>query len=174
MNEPIRLRDLPGVAELEAALHVSGRQLDKQYDNLVDRIEDLCRRLFGISWGDTHFHFKEADLRRPQMSNVDGKRQPTTEGWAKNHQWEENFNFLHASYGEENTFWSAFDWDVTDGNGNRLLIMKYFGRSLVCLLKQLHPDSRFSPTAEKAGETTEVWEQKLAADALSFQSRRRV
>lgn len=55
MHEIIRLRDLPGVAELEAALHVPGRQLLKEYDDLEGRIGRLSRRLFGIVEEDTHY-----------------------------------------------------------------------------------------------------------------------
>lgn len=53
--------------------------------------------------------------------------------------WEIHFEFLEWEYDEEGTFWDAIGIDVSDGNGQQLLCLDYFGRQMVCAIKGLHP-----------------------------------
>ena len=171
------LRDLPGVAEIEEALHVPGRQLLKEYDDLEERIDALSRRLFGITEEDTQF------CPRPDETVVDpfGVRQITDAGAVRWDEWDEHFAFLTDEYEEEGAFWAAAGWDVSDGKGEELMVMEYFGRQIVCLLKGLHPRARLSLTGDDpipgatgqiAEREAEEWGRKLAQDAKTFKPRR--
>jgi hypothetical protein len=177
MTEVITLRDLPGVAELEAALHVPGRHLLKEYDDLEDRIAAASRRLFGLSKEETEFIPAAEDveiIRWPMAPRGEEWRRFTDRAEGKLAEWESHFEFLDHEYEEEDVFWSAFGWDVTDGAGEQLAIMDYFGRPLVCLLKRLHARSRLSlsgddplirATPEEAEREAEEWGRRLAEEA---------
>jgi hypothetical protein len=178
MPELINLRDLPGVAEIEAALHVPGRQLDKQYDDLDERIAKLSRRLFGLADAETAFVPGPSDGRTERS----GIGRDSVELFIYNEQgeqrldaWEAHFEFLDYEYDEEaEQFWTVMGWDVTDGSGEELLCMEYFGRPLTCLVKRLHPAARLSNEggAPASGESAEEWGRKLEEEARRFKAPR--
>lgn len=172
MGTLICLRELPGVAEIEEALHVPGWHLLKQYDDLEERIAALSRRLFGLSASETGYTPGPSDgyfdyARELFIFNEEGERRCDA--------WELNFEFLEYEYDEEaGQFWTAFGWDVTNGAGAELLCMEYFGRPLAALLKNVHPAARLSLTGDDPLDATreaEEWGKRLEEQARAFRKR---
>lgn len=177
--DPIRLRELPGVAELELALHVPGWHLLKEYDNLKDRLDRLSVDLFGITTAETNLTFGFDDWRVHGTPTMLG--QLTPEAMERLDQWERAFDFLDYEYdGEAETFWRVFGWDVTDGAGNELLIMEFLGRPLTAVVKRLHSKARCrfgeqagsDQTNFDSGAEAEAWGRALEEQARTFKPSR--
>lgn len=174
-SDLIKLRDLPGVAALEAALHVPGWHLLKEHDGLEERIIALSKQLFGITPDETEIEAGPDDWEVHDTPTTMGRL--TREAQERHELWELPFDFLDYEYDEEaEVFWTAFGWDVTDGNGNELAIMEYFGRPLTCITKRLHTKARFmlskdpippASNADLQGEA-EAWGASLAEDARRY------
>lgn len=181
MTDPIRLIDLPGVAELEEALNVRGWHLLPEYDGLEDRIARLSRRLFGIADDDTGFTPRPDEIQ--ERFGAD-RYSLTATGSRRKQEWEAHFDFLESEEDftdpQEDLFWEVMGWDVTDGEDCQLAILAYFGRPLVCVLKRLHPKARFEIDAGTREPVVNVdperdaeqWGAKLAEDARRFKSSR--
>lgn len=120
----IVLRDIPGIAEIEARLSEedAGRLMRPEIEELRKDIDLLSLRLFGATASQTDYRSLPWDTR------------PASED-----EWEAHFEFLEYEFDEEDDFWSAFEVDVTDGAGEQLLCIDVLGRQLVCALKQVHP-----------------------------------
>lgn len=76
------------------------------------------------------------------------------------------FEFLTMFRDEADVYWGQLGWDVTDGEGKQLRVMEYLSRPLLCAVKHLHPDARFT-------RADEAWAAKLEADAKHFNAGRR-
>lgn len=177
MTNLIRLLDLPGVAELEAALHVPGRQLDKQYDDLDERIQALSLKLFGITDADTQF------APRPDEQVWDRQLEThllTPDGSKRWDAWEANFEFLQWEWEEEDAFWALGGLDVRGEDGESIEILANFGRQIVCAIKGLHPRAHLpgkapaqaAATDETVRDDAERWGQRLAEEARQFKPKR--
>jgi hypothetical protein len=177
MTDIVVLRDLPGVAELERGLNVPGRQLDPEWDDLDDRIHALGIRLFGISEDDTYYRPSGEPDAMGQLHWAPADHQAWDE-------WEKHFAFLDEDEIDEEqdeAFWQAVGWNVTDEDGFWLSILDYWGRQIVCIAKRLHPRARLSltgndpfvpPTLEEARRDAEAWGANLAEEARRFKPHR--
>lgn len=167
----VRLKDLPGVAEIEAIISKPGYHLDKEADGIEDRIDALSRRLFGITEEETSYW---------DANNYPEGTKVTRALILEQDEWEKHFAFLEDDYEHDSpitTFWAAFGWDVWDDEGWELSIVDWFGRQMVCLLKRIHPRARLSltgddPLAGAEGIAAEIaaerWGAKLAEEARRF------
>lgn len=66
---------------------------------------------------------------------------------------------------ESDAYWAKHGWDVTDGNGKQLEIMRWLTRPMVCLVEKLHPAAEFTMAAE-------TWASQLEAEAKAFRPSR--
>ncbi|MBX9696269.1 MAG: hypothetical protein K2Z81_28030 [Cyanobacteria bacterium] len=172
MPNIVKLRDLPGIAELEAALHIPGRQLLKQFDDLDERIDGASRRYFGIGEPDTRFRYSEADLLPSFYGTRDGVRLLNDDARRREESWEANFAFLESGHEETDKFWKAAGWDINH-QAKPLLIMEYFGRQMVCVIKQLLPEAVFSATGDHAPISEKALRHRLEEEARQFSARKR-
>lgn len=170
MGDTLKLRDLLGVREVEAALHVPGRQLLKHFDDLDQRIEALSRRLFGVADADTYLSFEPRDFLPSFFGSTpvlnDAARQ-------REEEWAENFHFLQWDWEEEREAWLEEGWDVSETNGERLACMRCFGRPLVCVVDQLMPQATLSLSAEDRGVSADQWGRSIENAAKLFLAKRR-
>ena len=75
------------------------------------------------------------------------------------------FEYLKLMRDEADEYWARFGWDITDGKGKQLRVMEYLGRPLLCAVKKLHADAKFTMADE-------TWAARMEADAKSFKSKR--
>ena len=147
--DKIVLRDLPGIASLEAACAACDTMMADELADVRKQIDTVCVHLFGITPADT-FH------------PVDQKYT-----WDE---WQALFEFLDGEYEEqEEAFWDAFGIDTDGADGFQLVCVDVIGRPLVCALRQLHPAAslRFAPgrkTDEQLAAEAEAWGRWLQAD----------
>lgn len=160
---PTPLRNLPGVGPLEWAVAQHGWT-----DELEEQAHDLAIYLFGIQESETHLAIEQDG--RVWIGGVEvecgGKKDLERLGA----QWEANFAPLKYFRDESDEFWSGIGWDVTDGEGKQLEVMRYIGRPMICFVKQLHADvsQTIGELEEDAGHDAEAWGSKLAEDARRF------
>ena len=151
MNQ-IRLLELPEIAGIEIRYKNMDRFIVPEREELVKDIHRVSMSLFGITINET-FHFLASE------AGYSGTEE----------EWEELFEFLYTEYDEEASFWTAFDVDVSDENGEEFECMSCFGRQLVCALRQLHPAAslRFLGQQERTDEQlkaeAEAWGRALLA-----------
>lgn len=167
-----RLRDLPGVAELEARLAKIDAHPNPEWapenDNLLDDTQRLCERLFGITLLDTWFDYDALRFDEKWEYDEDEIERQAAE-------WEQNFNFLDAENdADRELIWSAMGWDVSDGQGEDLGCLGYFERAIVCAAKGLRGRLPGAPlTDEELAEQEPDIEAKLRAEAAGFARRRK-
>lgn len=129
----------------------------------------MSLKLFGITESDTNFSPKPAEILHGDMDTL------TSEGALRWQRWEAHFEFLEWEWDEEGAFWAAVDLDVRDDDGDRSLIMDYWGRQLVCVIKGLLPQARLH--LDLSGDTSEHeqlrrWEAMMNAEAERFRKSR--
>lgn len=147
----IAFRELPGIAELEEQTRLfNDNRLDKdECHALFARMDEKSLELFGILEPDTYYNDLPHEARPEKPDD-----------------WETHFAFLEWEYEEEGAFWNAFGVDVTDGEGSELACLPFFGRQLVCGLKQIHPRAaiNFGGRAlsdEHLASAAEAWGRRL-------------
>jgi len=75
------------------------------------------------------------------------------------------FDFLKLMRDEADEYWARLGWEVTDGEGQQLRVMEYLGRPLLCAVKDLHADAKFT-------KADDAWAAQMEADAKRFSSGR--
>jgi hypothetical protein len=153
MAQRFVLRDLPGVAELEARLQCIERHPSKDWapeaDGLGESVDRISRSLFGIT---------ETETR------LDGGADDATLGW------ELNFAFL---YGEDHAatelIFDAMGWDILGQDDDWLLCLHSLSRQIVCVAKGLKghlPGAE--PDEASLARMANDWGASLAAQAERF------
>ncbi|QDP18692.1 hypothetical protein FMM02_01195 [Sphingomonas xanthus] len=167
MKEPIRLIDLSGVREIEAALHIPGRQILPQFDDLEDRIDEVSRRIFGLSRSETEYRFRHPHAWDDQLDRV---RWDSSEDYEK---WELNFELDPWSDGDED-YWEANGWDIWHDDGSELRVFPYLYRQIICVIEQLLPEARLSITGNDPNpeRDAEDWGRHIQGEACRFQQRK--
>lgn len=167
------LRDLPGVAELEARLTRIANHKSPLWtpdgDYLHEDVDRLSRELFGLTESDTYF---DEDVEAAGLSE-----DLVEEAWDR---WEAHFAVL----GEENEHfflrkpasnslvaWEAMGWDVSDGGGREMWATALLGRQIVALAKGLRKPGHSLQRALTDDETQEI-EARLTAEAAKFRPKR--
>jgi hypothetical protein len=166
MSDPARyvLRDLPGVADLEARLKrievdPSGAW-SKLRDGLQRDVDTLSRRLFDLTDAETGH---KADY---SLSDADGRKSYD--------RWEQNFKCLYGGDDVLIFVLDAMGWDVVDEAGQVLRSFHYLDRQIVCVAKGLR--GRAPPTdlqELELADVAEAWGDSLAEEAARFRARRR-
>jgi hypothetical protein len=151
----IFLRDLPGVGVLEWEVEQHGWT-----DEAEEWAHDLSEELFGISGHDTYPALEE-DGRLTLAGSLREEKGEAALEVAR--EWKDHFQPLRMFRDEADSFWSSCGWDVTDGNGKQLAVMEYLGRSLICVVKKLHPAAGFTVSDE-------ALEARLAEEARRFKA----
>lgn len=173
MSDIIRLRDLPGVAEIERDL-CNTNAWAKEKDDLPARIDAVSLRLFGITESDTDFDgFPDDECTDEEWEEAERREA----------EWNLHFAFTDWDYASVEPLWLAAGWDVTDGNGNELKSVDKFNCQIMAVLKNLIPHAKFYPAGNgparrhlsdtDAAAQAEDWGEAMALAAKNFQPARR-
>lgn len=149
-----RLRDLPGVDEVEGIYHVPSSFDYYNVRQTMETIDRVSISLFSLSCHDTDYDcFEWVD------DDEADEGPPTPE------QWETMLSNALKPYAETRPFWEALGWDITDGKGNDLRCAHYFAKQIIIAESGWVPDVRFTPDgsgAELPIEGPELTEEELA------------
>ncbi len=162
---PTPLRNLPGVGPLEWALAQEGWTPDN-----TEKAEALSEYLFGISRDETWLWVDGragtwlggVELIGIDRAGID----------AKAADWEKHFDVLKLFRDESDAYWASVGWDVTDGEGKQLEVMRELARPLVCFVKRIHADAYETLCDEGHAEDAEAWGERLAEEARLFKPKR--
>lgn len=156
------LRELPGVAELEALLEKIEEHPNPEWspdrDHLPKMVDRISLALFGIARRDTEFREQEDGEDADQYER----------GWGA---WEDQFwapwsEDADEQWELEKKAWSALGWDVADADGEYLYAIEYLKRQIVCATNGLCGRLPGTPmTDEQAKTAAEDWGAKLAKEA---------
>jgi len=111
-----RLRDLPGVSEIEALCQVPSYFDERNIRETMERIDAVSIGLFSLSYFDTDYDCFYWD---------DDEDPPSEE------RWDGLLSNALKPYGETEAFWRALGWDITDGRGRELDCAHYFARQTI-------------------------------------------
>lgn len=162
MADLIRLRDLPGVGPLEWAIAEHGWT-----DTNEERATDLSDDLFGIDPDDTHPWLD--DDGQTIIGGVETSAASPEELASQCQAWEQHFEVLRYFRDEADAFWTSVGWDITNGEGKQLEVMRLLGRPLVCVVKKIHVDASLNLEEE---DDLDAWTAKLEQEAKLFKPRR--
>lgn len=157
------LRDLPGVAELEARLRSVAADPNPlkapEAKDLERDVDNLSKRLFGITEADTDFDPEAGDYSRMPIDQVHA-------AWDV---WNAQFDEIGGTPEEIIASFAALGWDVTDGQGDVLKALDKLDCQILAVAKGLVPKlpRRGFSDAEPV-ERSEVWSANLTADAGRF------
>lgn len=171
--EIIKLRELPGIAEIERDLQISNAWA-KEKDDLPERIDAVSLSLFGITEEDTEFDgYPEGECTDEEWEAAEKQEA----------EWDLHFHFLELDYADSAPLWAAMGWDVTDGHGNELMATEHFGAQIIATLKNLIPHAKFYPAGDgpnrrhlsdvDATTEAEEWGEAMALAAKKFLPSRR-
>lgn len=156
----IRLRDLLGVGTLEWAIAQDGWTEENE-----EWAAGLSESLFGIAIEDTYPCVDEDG-----SCWLGGVEVPDAEEFRRRSEaWEPNFDVLRYFRDESDAYWASVGWDVTDGQGKQLEVMRRLGRSLVCVVNRLHADAALNIDSE---QDAKAWGAKLEEEAKRFKPAR--
>jgi hypothetical protein len=156
------LRELPGVAELEARLQRIEDHPNPEWapeaDGLEKAVDALSKRLFGITYDDTLYEDDEELSDEENLRAFDA--------------WRLHFQFLYLDDEDERVekavdlIWDAMGWDCTGGDGRYLLAYGQVARQLVCATKGLCGHLPGTPRSDaEIVADAEEWGEKLAREA---------
>ena len=156
----IRLRDLPGIMEIEALCHVPKHFDYYNIGDTMERIDVVSVSLFSVSYDATDYDgFEWSDVE-------DAPSEAQWDGWLSN---------AMKPYSVTRPFWEALGWDITDGKGRELNCAHYFTKQIIIAESgwvegvQLTPDgSGKEPAYEGPELTEEELAQKLEREAQEF------
>lgn len=166
------LRELAGVAELEARLHRIEAHPNPEWalerENLDEDTQRLSDRLFGITFLETYFD-------RTPMEEDPEWEYDEDDYEAAERSWDMHFKFLDSEDdAARSLIWDAIGWDVTDGRGEELLALDYLDRMMVCATKGLCGRLPGAPANDaELAERAEDWGGQLAEEAAKFRARAR-
>jgi hypothetical protein len=117
MNEQVkRLRDLPGVAQIEGWCKVPSYFDDLNIRATMDEIDRVSISLFCLSYYETGYDLYDWE------GDVDPPSRDQWETWLWNSM---------RPYSESQPFWEALGWDITDGKGQELDCAHYFTKQII-------------------------------------------
>lgn len=163
------LRDLPGVAELEAGLNLPNAEWAPENDDIQERGRAVARALFGVCDLDLEFD-PPTDDETPEKAR-------------ERYDWEGMFEAVYCSEEEARPFWEFLGWDVTDGKGHELRSLAdervSLGIPIIAAMRQLrgaHLPGAAPPTREKTPQEQArdiaAWTEKMEAEARKFRPKR--
>lgn len=127
----LTLRDLPGVADVEASTRLNLHVRAGTDRALSRRVQDVTRTVFGIADGTD---YPLPDWYVPGMDLTDEVQERLTDAWSD---WEAHFDIEECAECEMVGAWRALGWDVTDKGGFPLQCLENFERAMVCVTKGL-------------------------------------
>lgn len=132
MTELIRLRDLPYIQRANE-ICLNPRNFEYPSDRHYEQQFDLISvRLFGITRADTLYDNVWEEIEDDAV--CDGQ---DSEAGPSREEWERNFSNVMTPYGQALPFWTAIGWDVSDGRGNELTCLHYFGCQIIAVAGEL-------------------------------------
>lgn len=145
------LRDLPGIASIEAAARLNYALRGEDHD-YAERVRNARLSVFGVA--SDYFEWPEWCLRIPvDRWPLKLSRKVTAAATA----WFDHFEPMDATDEEAPAVWRALGWDVTDGAGAVLRCLDDFAGAMVCVTKGLR-----GKTLEEVGAS--AWAAQLGAD----------
>jgi hypothetical protein len=152
MPELNKLRDLPGVLEIERMCGVAEAWDGHNRLWTRRRIDEVSISLFSLPHGGTSYDCFEWD--------EDDEDRPTRE------QWDSLMANAMRPYSETEEFWTrAMGWDVTDGQGRELKCAHWFATQIIICETGLVQGVVFTPNGtgkEPVCEGPELTEEELA------------
>ena len=149
----IKLRDLPGVMQVEAMCRARVPFDPPHESETFRRIDEKSISLFGITLDDTIYDEDDWD-------------------------YEQRFSATWALWEQAQTYWEAIGWDLTDGKGQPLRCHWCFERQIIACMFNLVKGTVFTPdgSGRWAGETNdelearrlEAWKEELERQAQRF------
>lgn len=172
----VRLRALRQIAEVEAMLDIRGAAWTPAFEQACDR---ASLALFGITEKDTRPPEPHPDQTPDPSGSFVRMSDDAYDAYGaaldKWHEWDavmRRFEQLRDQHGQTR-FWTQYQYDVTNGEGEVLRCLPHFERQLYVAHKGLLPGARFTPDGggRRAAPTAEEWGEALARDAARFRSR---
>jgi hypothetical protein len=152
MPELKRLRDLPGVMEIERMCGVAEAWDGYNRSWTRHRIDQVSISLFSLPHGETSYDCFEWD--------EDEEDRPTRE------QWDSLMSNALRPYAETEQFWTgAMGWDITDGDEHELKCAHWFAAQIIICETGLVEEVFFTPDGsgkEPVGDGPDLTEEKLA------------
>jgi hypothetical protein len=161
-TRPVRMRDVPGVADIERKVGLYSNARGELEHSLEDRVNALCREIFGVSSPETEFQYP------PDFDHLsDEKRWPIE--WQRD-QHEEQFETATLGQADQVALLLRLGLDFSNGEGDPLRCLPHFARAAEAAAKQMKGFTTKMPTQEEASNA--AFEDKLAAEAAAFQRSR--
>jgi hypothetical protein len=161
---PVPLRNLPFVGPLEWAVAQQGWT-----DELEEAAHELAEEMFGICDDDTHLCIEAADSA--WLGGREVPAQNAEELFRLQAEWERHFEPLRYFRDESDAYWTSKGWDVTDGEGKQLEVMRYIGRSMICFVEGLHEEALKTIGGFEDDDGAEAWGARLEEEAKRFKPR---
>lgn len=125
MSELIRLRDLPGIAQVEAMVRSRDAFAPANVSATMERVWEISISLFSLCDYHTEWNDDWSDHDDPI-------------------EYEAAFLNVLRPYSEARPFWEALGWDISDGAGHELGCAHFFGRQIIALKRGDFENARFT------------------------------
>lgn len=145
-----RLRDLPGVAQIEGWCQVPSYFDDRNIRDTLYEIDRVSISFFCLSYNDADYD----DWDWEEDEN------PPSEA-----EWETRLSNSMKPYSDTQPFWEAIGWDITDGKGCELDCAHYFAKQIILAESGWLEGVEFTPNgsgSESVFDDEELDEEELA------------
>lgn len=164
MERPIRLRDLPGIAEIELKCKSPSYFDERNKAETLEEIDRVSVGLFSLPYWLTQYdHFIWDDVDDAPSED----------------EWETILWNAQRQYNDARQFWDALGWDLTDENGTELDCAHWFARQIILAESgwiegvELTPDGSGSLDLQDNEPLSEdELAERLASEAQAFLLRR--
>lgn len=164
MTQPVRyvLRDLPGVAALEAMLERIQAHPNPLWapenDQVVEKAEAVARQLFGVSHQEVDFIPEQAK----------GPLRPGEPVWQRSI-WMGDEDDEASPYADDPSDWDDYGWDVRSADGKELLSLAFLDWFIVLATEGKAGRLPDAPKSDAEIErAAAAFEAQLAAEADKF------
>lgn len=135
MERPIRLRELPGIADIELKCKSRSYFDERNIATTLEQINSVSISLFSLSyWGTAYEDFDWSEDENP----------PTED------QWDTVLWNAIRPYDKVRGFWEALGWDLTDETGRELDCAHFFAEQIIILESGWVEDVRLTPDGSGA------------------------
>ena len=170
MTDLIRLRNLPGIPQVEAMCRARRPFDPPLVEQTFDRLDEVSVSLFGITRFDTSCEDEED-------WEWEGENPLTREEYLA------RFKATEVDWEQAAPYWEALGWDLTDENGKPLACAWCFERQIISTMFNLNEGANLTvdgsgtwvsdPSAESE-ERLEAWREQLEGEALAFNQKRQL
>jgi hypothetical protein len=150
MERPIRLRDLPGIAEIELKCKSRSYFDDRHKADTLAHINEVSESLFSLPyWLTDYYDYDWSEADDPPMHA----------------QWDTILANAERDFDEAREFWEALGWDLSDEKGRELNCAHWFARQIIILESSWIDDVVLTP--DGSGRFIVQDNEPLDEDALA-------